>query len=94
MLLKSARTAEWGGYSGYFAGPDGHPWEVAWNPDFPLAQDGSVVLRLTQACRTVGQASTPSGDAAMEAKPSFLGSRYASAFEDPAAIPVGWGSTW
>ena len=43
-LLKSARTAEWGGYSGYFADPDGHPWEVAWNPGFPLAQDGSVQL--------------------------------------------------
>jgi hypothetical protein len=26
----------WGGYSGYFADPDGHPWEVAWNPEFPL----------------------------------------------------------
>ena len=26
----------WGGYSGYFADPDGHPWEVAWNPFYPL----------------------------------------------------------
>ena len=43
-LLKAARTAEWGGYSGYFADPDGYPWEVAWNPGFPLAQDGSVQL--------------------------------------------------
>lgn len=43
-LLKPARTAEWGGYSGYFADPDGYPWEVAWNPGFPLAQDGSVLL--------------------------------------------------
>jgi uncharacterized protein len=43
-LLKPAQTAEWGGYSGYFADPDGYPWEVAWNPGFPLAQDGSVQL--------------------------------------------------
>ena len=43
-LLRAARTAEWGGYSGYFADPDGHPWEVAWNPSFPLADDGSVQL--------------------------------------------------
>jgi len=35
-LLKPACDAEWGGYSGYFADPDGHPWEVAWNPFFPL----------------------------------------------------------
>src|SRR5688572_2029393 len=43
-LLKAARTVEWGGYSGYFADPDGYPWEVAWNPGFPLAEDGSVQL--------------------------------------------------
>ncbi len=41
-LLKSGTPAEWGGYSGYFADPDGYPWEVAWNPFFPLADDGSV----------------------------------------------------
>jgi len=34
----------WGGYSGLFADPDGHPWEVAHNPFWPLADDGSVVL--------------------------------------------------
>src|SRR5262245_48797667 len=33
-IVKRARDAEWGGYSGYFADPDGHLWEVAWNP-FP-----------------------------------------------------------
>jgi len=35
-LLKSAADISWGGYSGYFTDPDGHPWEVAWNPFFPL----------------------------------------------------------
>ena len=35
-LLKPAADTFWGGYSGYFADPDGHPWEVAWNPYFPL----------------------------------------------------------
>ena len=34
----------WGGYSAVFVDPDGHPWEVAWNPGFPLAEDGSVQL--------------------------------------------------
>ena len=35
---------EWGGYSGVFLDPDGHPWEVAHNPGWPLRADGSVVL--------------------------------------------------
>jgi len=42
-ILKSARKADWGGYSGYFADPDGHPWEVACNPFLQLDQ-GNLVL--------------------------------------------------
>lgn len=34
-VVKPGRPAEWGGYSGYFADPDGFLWEVAWNPRFP-----------------------------------------------------------
>jgi hypothetical protein len=34
-IIKPAETADWGGYSGYFADPDGFLWEVAWNPHFP-----------------------------------------------------------
>lgn len=34
----------WGGYSGVFVDTDGHPWEVAHNPGWRLAHDGSVVL--------------------------------------------------
>jgi uncharacterized protein len=34
----------WGGYSGVFVDPDGHPWEVAHNPSWPIADDGSVSL--------------------------------------------------
>jgi uncharacterized protein len=34
----------WGGYSGVFIDPDGHPWEVAHNPGWVLADDGSVHL--------------------------------------------------
>ncbi len=41
-LLKPAVQASWGGYSGYFADPDGFLWEVAWNPSFPIAEDGSI----------------------------------------------------
>jgi uncharacterized protein len=41
-LLKPAQEAFWGGYSGYFSDPDGFPWEVAWNPSFPIAADGSI----------------------------------------------------
>ena len=44
-IVKPPRLAEWGGYSGYFADPDGNLWEVAHNPDWKLARDGSVALR-------------------------------------------------
>jgi catechol 2,3-dioxygenase-like lactoylglutathione lyase family enzyme len=43
-ILRPAEDAAWGGYSGYFADPDGHPWEVAWNPHWTLEADGSVRL--------------------------------------------------
>jgi predicted lactoylglutathione lyase len=43
-LLKAAQDAFWGGYSGYFADPDGFLWEVVWNPSFPVAADGSIRL--------------------------------------------------
>ncbi|HTZ72418.1 MAG TPA: VOC family protein [Candidatus Aquilonibacter sp.] len=41
-ILKPPHEASWGGYSGYFADPDGFAWEVAWNPAWKLAADGSV----------------------------------------------------
>lgn len=34
----------WGGYSGVFVDPDGHPWEVAHNPGWTLREDGSISL--------------------------------------------------
>jgi uncharacterized glyoxalase superfamily protein PhnB len=43
-LLKAAEDVFWGGYSGYFADPEGHVWEVAWNPFFPLSEDGGITL--------------------------------------------------
>jgi predicted lactoylglutathione lyase len=43
-ILKPAQEAFWGGYSGYFADPDGFLWEVAWNPHFPIAEDGSIQI--------------------------------------------------
>ncbi len=41
-LVKPASRAEWGGYSGYFADPDGHLWEAAFAPGFPVADDGTI----------------------------------------------------
>jgi hypothetical protein len=43
-LLKPGQKAFWGGYSGYFADPDGHIWEVAHNPFFPLDAAGHSTL--------------------------------------------------
>lgn len=41
-VLKAGTRMEWGGFSGYFADPDGYPWEVAFNPSFPLDAEGRV----------------------------------------------------
>lgn len=41
-IVKPAQDASWGGHSGYFRDPDGYPWEVAWNPHWPLDETGSV----------------------------------------------------
>jgi uncharacterized protein len=43
-ILKPAHDTFWGGYAGYFGDPDGHAWEVAWNPHLPLRPDGSLQL--------------------------------------------------
>lgn len=43
-LVKAPQNVFWGGYSGYFADPDGHLWEVAYNPFFPLDADGHIQL--------------------------------------------------
>jgi uncharacterized glyoxalase superfamily protein PhnB len=32
MIVKDAHDTFWGGHSGYFQDPDGHLWEIAWNP--------------------------------------------------------------
>ena len=42
--LKRPQKVFWGGYSGYYADPDGHVWEVAMNPFWPLSPDGSLTL--------------------------------------------------
>jgi catechol 2,3-dioxygenase-like lactoylglutathione lyase family enzyme len=43
-LLKPAQLVHWGGTSGYFADPDGYPWEVAHNPFLPLDDEGRAHL--------------------------------------------------
>jgi catechol 2,3-dioxygenase-like lactoylglutathione lyase family enzyme len=43
-ILKPAQEAFWGGYSGYFADPDGFLWEVAWNPFFTIAENGALQI--------------------------------------------------
>lgn len=44
VALKRPEKVFWGGYSGYFADPDGHVWELAVNPFWPLAPDGTLTL--------------------------------------------------
>lgn len=40
LITLGVEDVFWGGRIGYFADPDGHLWEVAWNPGFPLGPDG------------------------------------------------------
>jgi predicted lactoylglutathione lyase len=43
-IVREPAETVWGGYSGVFVDPDGHPWEVAHNPHWTLGADGSVQL--------------------------------------------------
>jgi catechol 2,3-dioxygenase-like lactoylglutathione lyase family enzyme len=43
-IARPGAATFWGGYSGVFVDPDGHPWEIAHNPHWTLAEDGSVSL--------------------------------------------------
>lgn len=39
-IVKAAADTFWGGYAGYFQDPDGHLWEVAWNPQWKIKDEG------------------------------------------------------
>ena len=43
-LLKPAQATSWGGYSGYFADPDGHAWEIVHAPGFSFSPEGRLIL--------------------------------------------------
>ena len=43
-IVKKPERVFWGGYSGYFVDPDGHSWEVAYNPFWPMDATGKVSL--------------------------------------------------
>ncbi len=43
-ITRRAGDTFWGGYSGVFLDPDGYPWEIAHNPHWTIAEDGSVTL--------------------------------------------------
>lgn len=43
-IVKRAQKVFWGGYHGYFADPDGHLWEVAWNPFFEFDDKDNLIL--------------------------------------------------
>jgi hypothetical protein len=43
-IVKEPQKASWGGYSGYFSDPDGHKWEVAYNPYWTILKDGRISM--------------------------------------------------
>ena len=44
-IVKEPQDTFWGGFSGYFADPDGHYWEVAWGPMFGFKENGDMVFK-------------------------------------------------
>jgi uncharacterized glyoxalase superfamily protein PhnB len=43
-VTQPARDVFWGGHNGYFTDPDGHLWEVAWNPGWAIDAEGRVAI--------------------------------------------------
>jgi uncharacterized protein len=43
-ITQAARETFYGGYAGFFSDPDGHIWEIAYNPGFPLDRDGAITI--------------------------------------------------
>jgi hypothetical protein len=43
-VTKAPADTFYGGYAGYFTDPDGHAWEIAFNPGFPISDDGSITI--------------------------------------------------
>ncbi len=43
-VLKAPEQKTWGGYSGYIQDPDGHTWEIAYNPSWPIGPDGRPLI--------------------------------------------------
>lgn len=44
VVTQPARETSYGGYAGCFADPDGHVWEIAYNPGLPIADDGAITV--------------------------------------------------
>jgi uncharacterized protein len=44
QITRAARETSYGGYAGFFTDPDGHVWEIAYNPGFTLDPDGAIAL--------------------------------------------------
>lgn len=44
QITQPAGDTEWGGRRGYFADPDGHLWEIAWNPFWPVDAEGRIAI--------------------------------------------------
>lgn len=44
QIIKKAQKVFWGGYSGYFADPDGYLWEVAWNPFLDFDKKDALIF--------------------------------------------------
>ena len=64
-VTKAAAATDWGGYTGYFSDPDGHLWEVAHNPGFPMGDEGQVYLPPGDKQRAEFEAAAAEADAGL-----------------------------
>lgn len=64
-VSKAGAPTEWGGYTGYFTDPDGHLWEVAHNPGFPLGDEGQVYLPASEDQQREAEAAAAAIDAGL-----------------------------
>lgn len=65
VVTKPGGATDWGGYTGYFTDPDGHLWEVAHNPGFPLGDEGQVYLPPSEEQQAEQHAKAAEADAGL-----------------------------
>ena len=86
IVTKPGGPTEWGGYTGYFTDPDGHLWEVAHNPGFPMGDEGQVYLPPSEEQQAELQAEAAEADAGLVEFIESVGDHVGGRADDVLAI--------